>query len=149
MAGMIPASSKTQEKTPPPKGNNMNNVVTLVARILLAHMFLISGIGKLGAGYAGTQGYMTSMGIPGALLPLVIALEIGGGIALVVGFLTRWAALALAAFCIVSALLFHFNFGDQAQMINFMKNFSIAGGMLMLFVHGPGAFSVDAKRARV
>jgi len=125
----------------------MNNIVTLVARILLAHMFLISGIGKLGAGYASTQAYMASAGIPGALLPLVIALEIGGGVALIAGFLTRWAALALAAFCIVSALLFHFNFADQGQMINFMKNFTIAGGMLMLYVHGPGAFSVDAKLA--
>src|SRR5689334_12816103 len=125
----------------PLRGNNMNNAVTLVARILLAHMFLISGIGKLGAGYAATQGYMASMGIPGALLPLVIALEIGGGIALLAGFLTRWAALALAAFCIVSGLLFHSNFSDQAQMINFMKNLSIAGGMLMLFVHGAGALS--------
>lgn len=124
----------------------MNNAITLVARILLAQIFLISGLGKLGAGYAGTQAYMEAMGLPGMLLPLVIALEIGGGVALIVGFLTRWAGLALAVFCIVSALIFHRNFGDQTQMIMFMKNFAMAGGLLMLYVHGAGAFSVDAKR---
>jgi putative oxidoreductase len=124
----------------------MNDAVTLLARILLAHMFIISGLGKLGAGYAATQGYMASAGLPGALLPLVIALEIGGGVALAAGFLTRWAALALAAFSVVSAVLFHLHPGDQGQMINFMKNLCIAGGMLMLYVHGPGAFSIDARR---
>ena len=124
----------------------MNNAITLVARILLAQIFLISGFGKLGAGYAGTQAYMEAMGLSGALLPLVIALELGGGIALVVGFLTRWAGLALAAFCIVSALIFHRNLGDQTQMIMFMKNFAMAGGMLMLYVHGAGAWSVDGRR---
>ena len=125
----------------------MNNAIVLVARIFLAQIFLLSGIGKLGAGYAGTQGYMEAMGLPGALLPLVILLEIGGGLALIAGFFSRWVALALAAFCIVSALIFHRNFGDQMQMIMFMKNFAMAGGLLMLYVHGAGGFSVDAKRA--
>lgn len=125
----------------------MNNAIVLVARIFLAQIFLLSGIGKLGAGYAGTQGYMEAMGLTGALLPLVILLEIGGGLALIAGFFSRWVALALAAFCIVSALIFHRNFGDQMQMIMFMKNFAMAGGLLMLYVHGAGGFSVDAKRA--
>ena len=124
----------------------MNDAVALIARILLAQIFLISGLGKLGAGYAPTQGYMESVGLPGALLPLVILLEIGGSLALIVGFLTRWAALALAAFCLVSAIMFHFKLGDQAQMINFMKNLAMTGGFLMLFVHGAGALSIDAKR---
>lgn len=124
----------------------MNNAIMLAARILLAQIFLISGIGKLGAGYAGTQGYMEAMGLPGMLLPLVIALEIGGGLALITGLLTRWAALALAGFCIVSALIFHRDFADQIQMIMFMKNFAMAGGLLLLYVHGAGAFSVDARR---
>lgn len=124
----------------------MNNAIVLIARILLAHIFLLSGIGKLGAGYAATQGYMAAMGAPAALLPLVIALEIGGGLALILGFLTRWAALALAVFCIVAALMFHLNFGDRMQMIMFMKNFAMAGGLLMLYVHGAGAFSIDARR---
>ena len=125
----------------------MNNAIVLVARILLAHIFLLSGFGKLGAGYAATQSYMEAMGLPGALLPLVILLEISGSLALIVGFLTRWAALTLAVFCIVSALIFHRNFGDQTQMIMSMKNFAMAGGLLMLYVHGAGKFSVDAKRA--
>ena len=124
----------------------MNDAVSLVARILLAQIFLISGFGKLGAGYAPTQGYMESMGLPGALLPLVILLEIGGSLALIAGFFTRWTALALAAFCVVSAIMFHFKPGDQAQMINFMKNLAMTGGFLMLFVHGAGALSIDAKR---
>ena len=126
----------------------MNDTIVLIARILLAQIFLLAGIGKLGAGYAATQGYMESMGVAGALLPLVIVLEIGGGLALIAGFLTRWAALALAAFCIVGALVFHRNFGDQMQMVMFMKNLAIAGGLLFLSVHGPGGFSVDAKRIR-
>ena len=125
----------------------MNNAIVLVARLLLAQTFLISGIGKLGAGYAGAQGYMEAMGAPSALLPLAILLEIGGGLALIAGFLTRWTALALAAFCIVSALIFHRNFADQMQTIMFMKNLSMAGGFLLLYVHGAGDFSVDAKRA--
>jgi putative oxidoreductase len=125
----------------------MNNAIVLAARILLAQIFLLSGFGKLGAGYAGTQGYMEAMGVPGALLSLVILLEIGGGLALVFGFMTRWAALALALFCVVGAFLFHTNFGDQTQSIMFMKNLAMAGGLLMLYVHGAGALSLDAKRS--
>ncbi len=124
----------------------MNNAIILAARVLLAQIFLISGFGKLGAGYAGTQAYMEAMGIPGMLLPLVIALEIGGGLALIAGFLTRWAALALAGFVVVSAVFFHANFGDQTQAIMFMKNLAMAGGLLLLYVHGAGSYSLDARR---
>jgi len=124
----------------------MNNAVELIARILLAHIFVLSGLTKLGAGYGATQGYMAAMGLPGSLLPLVIVLEVGGGAALIAGFFTRWAALALALFCIVSAVIFHSNFGDQMQMIMFMKNFAMAGGLLLLYVHGAGALSVEARR---
>ncbi|WP_137885450.1 DoxX family protein [Pseudomonas sp. 2FE] len=126
----------------------MNNAIVLVARLFLAHIFLLAGLGKLGAGYAGTQGYMESMGVPGALLPLVIALEIGASLAVIIGFLTRWAALALAGFCLAAALIFHRNWSDEMQMIMFMKNFAIAGGFLLLYVQGAGAFSVDAWRAK-
>jgi putative oxidoreductase len=125
----------------------MNNAIVLLARLLLAHIFLLAGISKI-TGYAGTQGYMESMGVPGALLPLVIALEIGGSLALIVGLLTRWAALALAGFCVASALIFHTNFAEQMQMILFMKNFAMAGGLLLLYVQGAGAFSLDARRAK-
>ena len=124
----------------------MNDTIVLLARVLLAHIFLLSGFGKLGAGYAATQGYMAAMGVSGALLPLVIAAEIGGGLAVVVGFMTRWAALGLAVFCVASALLFHFNFADRMQTINFMKNLAMAGGFLMLYAHGAGAYSIDARR---
>ncbi len=125
----------------------MNNAIILAARVLLAQIFLVAGFGKLGAGYAGTQAYMEAMGIPGMLLPLVIALEIGGGLALIVGFMTRWAALALAGFAVVSAVIFHANFGDQTQAILFMKNLAMAGGLLLLYVQGAGSYSLDAKRA--
>ena len=125
----------------------MNNAIILAARVLLAQIFLVAGFGKLGAGYAGTQAYMEAMGIPGMLLPLVIALEIGGGLALIVGFMTRWAALALAGFAVVSAVIFHASFGDQTQAILFMKNLAMAGGLLLLYVQGAGSYSLDAKRA--
>ncbi|MCC4118387.1 DoxX family protein [Aromatoleum toluclasticum] len=122
----------------------MKDATVLVARILLAFMFIIAGWGKLGAGYAGTQQYMASMGLSGALLPLVIFAELGGGLGVLFGALTRLAAAGLAAFCILSAIFFHTNFADQTQSIMFMKNFAIAGGMLMLAVHGAGAWSLDA-----
>ena len=123
------------------------NAGNLTGRIFIAAIFLIAGIGKLGAGYAGTQGYMESMGVPGMLLPLVIALEIGGAILIIAGLFTRFTALALAGFTVVSAVLFHADFSDQMQMIMFMKNFAIAGGFLFLAANGAGAWSVDARRA--
>jgi len=113
-------------------------------RVLIALMFVMSGIGKIAA-YSGTQGYMESVGVPGALLPLVILLEVAGGIAIIVGWQTRLAALALAGFCVVSAVLFHANFGDQTQMIMFLKNFAIAGGFLFLVANGPGAYALDNR----
>lgn len=122
----------------------MKDAIVLVARILLAFMFIIAGWGKLGAGYAGTQQYMATMGVSGALLPLVIFAELGGGLGVLFGALTRLAAAGLAAFCILSALFFHTDFANQTQSIMFMKNFAIAGGMLMLAVHGAGAWSLDA-----
>ena len=126
----------------------MNTSIQLVARVLLAHIFLISGLGKLGgAAYAGTQGYMEAMGVPGMLLPLVIALEVGGAALILAGWQTRWAALALAGFTLVAAAIFHNDFADQMQSIMFMKNVAIAGGLLLLASHGPGAWSVDGYRA--
>ena len=116
----------------------------LAARVLLALIFVIAGYGKIG-GYEGTQQYMEAMGVPGALLPLVILAELGGGLALIVGFLTRLTAAALALFCIVSAVLFHSNFADQMQQILFMKNLAMAGGFLALVAHGAGSWSVDGK----
>jgi putative oxidoreductase len=125
----------------------MNKLATLFGRIGLSLIFIISGLGKI-AGYAGTQQYMEAVGVPGGLLPLVIALEVGGGLAILAGLFTRQAAVALAGFSIVSAVLFHANLGDQMQFINFFKNIAIAGGFLALAANGAGAWSLDALRNR-
>ncbi len=119
-------------------------LIELVARILLAHIFVLTGINKI-LGYDGTTGYMEAMGVPRMLLPLVIILEVGGGLALLVGFKTRLAAAVLAAFTVVAALLFHADFGDKTQMIMFMKNWAMVGGLLMVYTYGAGKLSVDKK----
>jgi putative oxidoreductase len=118
--------------------------IMLVARILLAVIFITAGYGKIG-GYEGTQQYMQMFGVPGALLPLVILAELGGGLALVAGFLTRLTAAALALFCIVSAVIFHGDFADGMQQILFMKNIAMAGGFLALVAHGAGRWSLDHR----
>jgi putative oxidoreductase len=123
----------------------MERTFNLAGRVLLAHIFVLSGWSKI-AGYAGTQAYMASVGLPGTLLPLVIALELLGGLGLIVGFKTRWTALALAAFSVIAALVFHNNFADQMQLISFMKNLTIAGGLLVLAQTGAAAPSVDAAK---
>jgi len=120
------------------------NVTGLAGRILLAVMFLLSGLGKLGA-YSATAGYMSSAGVPGALLPLVIITEVGGALAILVGWKTRTVALLLAGFCLLTAITFHRNFADQNQMIHFLKNVSIAGGFLLLVANGPGPLSIDGR----
>ena len=117
----------------------------LTGRVLMSAIFILAGISKIGA-YAGTQGYMESMGVPGILLPAVILLELGGGLAVLVGWQTRMAAFLLAGFSVLSALIFHANLGDQTQSILFMKNLAMAGGFLFLVASGAGAWSVDARR---
>ena len=130
------------------------NVAALVGRILLALIFITSGFGKIG-GFEGTVGYIASKGLPVAsvVAALTILVELGGGLAVLVGFLTRWAALALAVFSLLAGFIFHAYWGvpaDQVmgQQINFWKNVSIAGGFLVLAAFGAGAISIDAKRAR-
>ena len=122
----------------------MEKVTLLIGRLLMAQIFLLAGLSKISA-YEGTQGYMEAFGLPGALLPLVIVFEVGAGLALIAGVLTRYVAWALAAFSVVSALVFHTEFGDQTQMILFMKNLAMAGGLLFLGVTGAGALSLDAR----
>jgi putative oxidoreductase len=117
----------------------------VAGRVLMSAIFIMAGISKLGA-YTATQGYMESMGVPGVLLPLVILLELGGGLAVLLGWQTRISAFLLAGFCIISALIFHANFGDQMQSILFMKNLAMAGGFLFLVAGGAGAWSLDAWR---
>lgn len=125
--------------------NTQQNVADLAGRLLISAIFLQAGVGKI-AGYAGTQGYMEAMGVPGALLPLVIALEILAPVAIIVGYRTRIAAFLLAGFSILSAVLFHRASGDPMQAILFMKNLAMAGGFLFLVARGPGDWSLDARR---
>ncbi len=124
-----------------------NSAVLLVGRILLALIFILAGAMKLGDP-GGTAGYMTSLGLPMASIGVwvVIAVELLGGIAILVGFKTRQAAYILALFCVVSALLAHFDPNDQIQFTMFLKNLAMAGGYLVLAASGPGDISVDARR---
>lgn len=123
----------------------MEKVTQLVARVFLGHIFLLAGLSKI-ANIEGTMGYMEAMGVPGVLLYPVIVLEVVGGIAIIAGWFTRWAALALAGFTVLAAMLFHRDFANQIQMIMFMKNIAITGGLLLLAVYGAGAYSVDNRR---
>ena len=123
---------------------NIQKLAMPLGRVMIALMFVMSGISKL-TQYAGTQGYMESQGVAGWLLPLVIGVEVIGGLAIILGFKTRLAAFLLAGFCVVSAILFHANFADQTQMIMFLKNIAIAGGFLFLVANGPGAYALDNR----
>jgi putative oxidoreductase len=127
--------------------SSVRNYTELAGRILLAVPFLLSGLGKLGA-YSATAGYMSAVGVPGVLLPAVIATEVLGGLAIIFGWKTRVVAFLLAGFCLLTALIFHRNFADQMQMINFLKNVSMAGGFLVLVAHGGGWLSVDRRLAK-
>lgn len=128
--------------------NAQQNLADLLGRILIAAIFLLAGLNKIG-GYAGTQGYMESMGVPGGLLPLVIAVEVLGAVAIIAGWHTRLFAFLLAGFSIVSALIFHRALGDPMQFILFMKNLAMAGGFLFLVARGPGDWSLDARNGRL
>ncbi|MBC8948582.1 MULTISPECIES: DoxX family protein [Xenorhabdus] len=115
----------------------------LVARILISVLFIIAGYGKLGGAYAGTQEFMEAMKVPGILLPLTILLELGGGLAVMFGLLTRTTAVFTFIFCILTALLFHSDFSNDLNLTMFLKNFSISAGYLLLAMMGPGRFSID------
>lgn len=131
--------------------SNLASTAALVGRVLLALMFVIAGVGKIG-GFEGTVGFIASKGLP---LPAVlaagtVALEIVGGLALIAGFKARWAALALAAFTLLATVLFHNYWAMPAeqqyvQQLMFLKNLGVAGGMLMVFAFGPGRFSIDRQ----
>jgi putative oxidoreductase len=117
----------------------VNAVLSLVARILMAYIFIVAGWGKI-SGYAATAGYMESMGVPAALLPLTILVELGGGLALLFGFQARLAALGLAVFSLITAFIFH---GAAEDAINLMKNLAMSGGLFFLVLHGAGKLSLD------
>ncbi len=132
---------------------SMQNPLSLIGRLLLAALFLPAGISKIGA-FSGTAGYIGSVGLP---LPelgaaIAIAVEILGGLALLLGWGTRWAALALAVFTLMASVFFH-NFwampAEQmmVQQLMFFKNIAVIGGLLVLAAFGAGTLSVDARRA--
>ncbi len=125
----------------------MEKISQFVARVFLGQIFLLSGFFKV-TGYEATQGYMEAMGVPGILLPLVIAVEIGGGVAVIVGWHTRAMAAGLALFSVTAAVIFHSNFADQMQMIMFMKNIAMTGGLILLALHGAGRLSIDEFRGQ-
>jgi putative oxidoreductase len=122
-----------------------NDLTLLVGRVLLAIMFLVSGIPMLLAP-GGFAGFMGSIGMPAPMLVtwLVIALKVLGGIAIVIGFQTRYVAYAFAAFCVATAFIGHFS---PEEMTVFWKNIAVAGGFLALSVAGPGALSVQGRTA--
>ena len=132
------------------KHANTTSSLPAVGRLLLAAIFLISGVGKLAAP-AMTIGYIGAMGLPFPILGYAIALavELGGGLLLVLGFQTRLVALALAAFAIVTGLVFHHAIADQNQMFNLLKNVAMAGGLLQVAAFGAGAFSLDNRKASI
>lgn len=137
----------TIAKIPYTSRSVVQNGAEFIGRTLLVVLFLMSGLGKISA-YDATAGYMASMGVPGIALPAVIALEVLGAAAIILGFQTRIVAALLAGFTLVTGLVFHNNFADQMQMIMFLKNVSIAGAFLLLVANGAGTFSIDAKSGK-
>ena len=142
----VAASSLTR-----PVANSMQDTLALIGRILIAYLFIPAGFGKL-MGFAGTVGYITSAGLPLPQVAAAIAIivELGFGIALVVGFQTRLVALGLALFTVATALFFHKYWAvpdamKMMQTINFNKNIAIAGGLLALAAFGAGRFSIDKR----
>ncbi len=132
--------------------NNLQNPLSLLARLFLAALFVMSGFNKI-TGFDMTVGYIASKHLPLPALGAVIAIlcELGGGLLIVFGFYTRVVALVLAVFTIVAAIFFHAFWAvppeqTQNMFIHFWKNVSIAGGFLMLAAFGPGGFSLDARR---
>jgi putative oxidoreductase len=113
-------------------------------RVLLAVIFILAGLGKIPAP-DGSIGYMEAFGVPGVLFWPTVLVEVVGGVLLLVGFKARWAAVALGAFTLATALIFHTDFSNQMEMTSFLKNLAITGGMLYVFAHGAGPLSVDNR----
>ena len=130
------------------KNNSLDNLLSLAARVLLSALFLMSGINKI-LNPADTQQYMASYGMPltGLFLMGAIALELAGGLSVLLGYKARWGAIALIIFLIPATLIFHTNFADQMQPIQFMKNLAILGGLLMIVQNGSGDIAIKRDRA--
>jgi putative oxidoreductase len=128
---------------------NQTNLIAAVGRLLMGTVFAFSGLGKIMAPTM-TQGYIASVGLPLPLAAYLVAilLELGGGLLLIMGFQTRIVATVLAVFTLATAIFFHNNFADQNQMINFLKNIFMIGGLLQVVAFGAGSFSLDGRRFR-
>lgn len=120
----------------------MTNLSACAGRILLSLLFIVAGFNKI-MGYAATAGYMESQGVPGLLLPVVILVELGGGVLILLGWQTRVVAFLLAGFCVLTALIFH-----AGDVTGALKNIAIAGGFLVLVAHGAGHWSLDEKLSK-
>ena len=120
------------------------HIVEILGRILLSAIFLINGIGKI-FNYEGTIQYMENFYVPGYLIIPAITVEILFPILLIIGYYTKFSALVLSLFTLVLAVIFHTDFSNQMQLISFLKNIAIAGGFLIIFVYGPGKYSLDRK----
>ncbi|HEY5965172.1 MAG TPA: DoxX family protein [Xanthobacteraceae bacterium] len=127
--------------------NTLSPAADAAGRALLASLFLYEGVAKLRIYDLAVQ-YMAAYGVPGALLPLAIATELGCGALILVGWQTRLAALALSGFCLVAAAIFHTKFSDNNQVLHFAKDIALAGAFLFIAGRGAGRFSVDAVLAR-
>jgi len=125
----------------------LTDPLAFVGRVLMAFIFVKEGFDALG-NYSSVAGYMQSNGVSASLLPLVILAQLGGGLSVLAGFLTRFGAAALAGFCLLTALMFHRNWADFNEAIQFQKDFCMAGGFLVLAAFGPGLWSIDAWLAR-
>lgn len=145
----------TPEEASPPAGerafdadlrflSRWSGPLGLLARAMLAYIFIVEGAEKI-VNYSGVVDYMQANGVDGRLLPLVILTELGGGLLVLVGLKTRWAAIALGGFCLLTALFFHLG---ADQTVELRKNIAMAGGFLTLAILGPGAWSLDAWRTR-
>jgi putative oxidoreductase len=126
---------------------NSNRYLPLLGRILIGAPFVLSGLGKLVA-HDATVGYIASVGLPLPQLGWLtaMAVEMGGGALLLIGYRTRVVALVVALFALATAIFFHHNFADQNQMIHFLKNIMIVGGLLQIVYFGAGPLSIDASR---
>jgi putative oxidoreductase len=125
-----------------------NALASAAGRVLLSSLFIVAGVQKL-QGWDEVMAWMESGGVSGGLLPYVVALEIGGGLAIALGWKTRLFAMLLAMFTVAAGALFHADFGDETQFLMFMKNLVMAGGFIVLAANGGGRFSLDARGAPV
>ena len=126
--------------------NRLFDLAELAGRLLLAALFLFDGWVVVN-NYSGTAEYLTANGVPAIMLPLALLTQVGGGILVALGFLTRLAALALGGFCLMTALLFHAS-SDPNEQIQFFKDLAIAGGFFVLLAHGAGRYSIDERWRR-